>query len=157
GHLYVHRGVQSCVEFMVNAQRFRVRDIPGEVGDDIRLSLATRFVEVGFLRLADGRAQPAQTAAASARGLRLLHPLAGTLGQAGEGRVLLHLHTQVTHSGLVERLAGAVVDSELAGPEDLEGLLECLRPTRVAGSHFGARAGARLARWRRQRTVPRDL
>ena len=64
GHLYVHRGAQSCVEFIVNAQRFRVRDIPGEVGDDIRLSLATRFVEVGFLRLADSRAQSAQTAAA---------------------------------------------------------------------------------------------
>jgi hypothetical protein len=64
GHLYVHRGAQSCVEFIVNAQRFRVRDIPGEVGDDIRLSLATRFVEVGFLRLADSRAQRTQTAAA---------------------------------------------------------------------------------------------
>jgi hypothetical protein len=64
GHLYVHRGVQPCVEFMVNAQRFRVRDIPGEVGDDIRLSLATRFVEIGFLRLADSRTQTTQTAAA---------------------------------------------------------------------------------------------
>jgi hypothetical protein len=64
GHLYVHRGVQPCVEYIVNAQRFRVRNIPGEVGDDIRLSLAARFVEVGFLRLADSRPQDAQTAAA---------------------------------------------------------------------------------------------
>ena len=64
GHLYVHRGVQSSVEFIVNAQRFRVRDIPGEIADDIRLSLAARFVEVGFLRLADGSAPHAQTVAA---------------------------------------------------------------------------------------------
>jgi bifunctional lysine-specific demethylase and histidyl-hydroxylase MINA len=52
GHLYVHRGVQPSVEFMVNAERFKVRDIPGDIGDDIRLSLAGRFVEIGFLRLA---------------------------------------------------------------------------------------------------------
>ena len=37
---------------MVNTARFRVRDIPGEVGDDIRLSLAGRFLEIGFLKLA---------------------------------------------------------------------------------------------------------
>lgn len=59
GHLFVHRGAQACVEYIVNAQRFRVRDIPGEVGDDIRLSLATRFVEIGFLRLRDSGAQTA--------------------------------------------------------------------------------------------------
>ncbi|HKD54597.1 MAG TPA: cupin domain-containing protein [Steroidobacteraceae bacterium] len=64
GHLFVHRGAQACVEYIVNAQRFRVRDIPGELGDDIRLTLARRFVEIGFLRLADSRAQRTQTAAA---------------------------------------------------------------------------------------------
>jgi bifunctional lysine-specific demethylase and histidyl-hydroxylase MINA len=64
GHLYIHRGVQPSVEFMVNAQRFRVRDVPGDIGDDIRLSLAARFVGIGFLRLApDGsqRAHPAKS------------------------------------------------------------------------------------------------
>jgi len=50
GHVYIHRGAQTAVEFMVNAPRFRVRDIPGEIGDDIRLSLAERFVGIGFLR-----------------------------------------------------------------------------------------------------------
>jgi len=60
GHLYVHRGVQPSVEFMVNAARFRVRDIPGDIGDDIRLSLAERFVQIGFLRLAtESRSQTA--------------------------------------------------------------------------------------------------
>ena len=52
GHLYVHRGAQACIEYMVNTPRFRVRDIPGEVGDDIRLSLAERFVQIGLLALA---------------------------------------------------------------------------------------------------------
>jgi hypothetical protein len=64
GHLYVHRGVQPSVEFMVNAERFRVRDIPGDIGDDIRLSLAGRFVEIGFLRLAQDGSQRSHTAAA---------------------------------------------------------------------------------------------
>ena len=58
GHLYIHRGVQLCIEYMMNNTRFRVRDIPGEVGDDIRLSLAGRFLEIGFLQLAS--ASPAQ-------------------------------------------------------------------------------------------------
>jgi bifunctional lysine-specific demethylase and histidyl-hydroxylase MINA len=59
GHLYIHRGAQPAIEFMVNAPRFRVRDIPGEIGDDVRLSLAERFVEIGFLRPAPAR-MPAQ-------------------------------------------------------------------------------------------------
>jgi bifunctional lysine-specific demethylase and histidyl-hydroxylase MINA len=64
GHLYIHRGVQPSVEFMVNAQRFRVRDIPGDIGDDIRLSLASRFVQIGFLRLAPQGLQRSHTATA---------------------------------------------------------------------------------------------
>jgi hypothetical protein len=34
---------------MVNTAHFRVRDIPGEVDDAVRLSLASRFCEVGLL------------------------------------------------------------------------------------------------------------
>lgn len=52
GNLYIHRGAQESVVYMVNTPRFRVRDIPGGVGDDVRLSLATHFLEVGFLELA---------------------------------------------------------------------------------------------------------
>jgi hypothetical protein len=58
GHLFIHRGAQPAVEFMVNAPRFRVRDIPGEIGDDVRVSLAERFVAIGLLR-----ALPARTPA----------------------------------------------------------------------------------------------
>jgi|HubBroStandDraft_6_1064221.scaffolds.fasta_scaffold294664_2 hypothetical protein len=52
GHLYVHRGAQPCIEFIVNTSRFRVRDIPGEVSDEVRLSLAGQFVQIGLLKLA---------------------------------------------------------------------------------------------------------
>jgi hypothetical protein len=65
GHLYIHRGAQQAVEYLVNAPRLRVRDIPGDIGDDVRLSLAGRFLEIGFLKLAaNGRSQRPQTAAA---------------------------------------------------------------------------------------------
>jgi len=49
GHLHVDRAAQPCIEYMVNTARFRVRDIPGAVGDEQRLALAERFVQVGLL------------------------------------------------------------------------------------------------------------
>jgi hypothetical protein len=49
GHIYLHRGAEPSILYMVNTPRFRVRDIPGEIGDDVRLSLAARLVAVGFL------------------------------------------------------------------------------------------------------------
>lgn len=51
GHVYIHRGAQESVLYMVNAPRFRVRDIPGTIGNEVRLSLARKFVEVGFLEV----------------------------------------------------------------------------------------------------------
>jgi len=52
GHLYVDRAAQPCIEYMVNTARFRVWDIPGEVGDELRLALAERFVQIGLLATA---------------------------------------------------------------------------------------------------------
>lgn len=52
GHLYIHRGAQDAVVFITDTPRFRVRDIPGDVADDVRIALATRFFEVGFLTVA---------------------------------------------------------------------------------------------------------
>jgi bifunctional lysine-specific demethylase and histidyl-hydroxylase MINA len=52
GHLYIHRGAQESVVYIVNTPRFRARDIPGATSDEVRLSLATRFLEIGFLQLA---------------------------------------------------------------------------------------------------------
>jgi hypothetical protein len=34
---------------MVNTPRFRVRDVPGEIADEVRLSLAAKLVAIGFL------------------------------------------------------------------------------------------------------------
>jgi bifunctional lysine-specific demethylase and histidyl-hydroxylase MINA len=50
GHLYIHRGAQQSLLYMVSTPRFRVRDIPGDIADDVRLSLTSRLLEVGFLR-----------------------------------------------------------------------------------------------------------
>ena len=50
GHLYIHRGAEQALLYMVNTLRFRPRDVPGEVGDDVRLSLAGKLVEIGFLK-----------------------------------------------------------------------------------------------------------
>lgn len=52
GHLYLHRGAEQSILFMVNTPRFRVSDIPGDIGDDVRLSLAAKLVGIGFLALA---------------------------------------------------------------------------------------------------------
>src|SRR5439155_1644276 len=68
----------------------------------------------------------------STRRLSLLQPLAEALEQLRERRVLLHLDAQVPHAGVVDRLAPAVVDSELAGAENLERLLERLRAAALA-------------------------
>ena len=50
GHLYIHRGAEQSLLYMVNTPRFRVRDVPGEIADEVRLSLARRLVEIGFLK-----------------------------------------------------------------------------------------------------------
>ena len=52
GHLYIHRGVQEAVVHIVDAPPFRVRDLPGDIDDDVRLALAARFVAIGFLQVA---------------------------------------------------------------------------------------------------------
>lgn len=52
GHLYIHRGAQEAVVFIADTPSFRVRDLPGPIGDDVRLALVARFLEVGFLEVA---------------------------------------------------------------------------------------------------------
>lgn len=52
GHVYFQRAIEQSLLFAVNTPRFRVRDIPGEISDEARLSLATRLVEIGFLQSA---------------------------------------------------------------------------------------------------------
>lgn len=49
GHLYIHRGVEDGVAFIAGTSEFRIGDIPGEIGDDVRVALAEKFVSAGFL------------------------------------------------------------------------------------------------------------
>jgi len=51
GHIYIHRGAQESVAYIANTRRFTVREIPGDVENEVRLSLATRFLEIGFLEV----------------------------------------------------------------------------------------------------------
>jgi hypothetical protein len=51
GRLEIHRGAQAAVVFVAERTRFAVRDLPGDLGDDVRLALCARFVEVGFLEV----------------------------------------------------------------------------------------------------------
>jgi hypothetical protein len=54
GHVYIHRGVEESVAFMVGNREFRVRDIPGEIGDDVRIALAEKFVGAGLFEVVTG-------------------------------------------------------------------------------------------------------
>lgn len=49
GHLYIHRGAEPALVYIVNTPQFRVGDVPGEIADEVRLSLVRRLLEVGFL------------------------------------------------------------------------------------------------------------
>lgn len=51
GHHYIHRGVEQSVAFIARTPEFRIRDIPGEIGDDVRIALAENFVSTGFLEV----------------------------------------------------------------------------------------------------------
>lgn len=58
GHLYIHRGAEESLLYMVNTTKFRVGDIPGQIADDVRLSLAGKLLEIGFLEPAPGAQAP---------------------------------------------------------------------------------------------------
>jgi hypothetical protein len=54
GHVYIHRGVEESVAFIVGNREFHVRDIPGEIGDDVRIALAEKFVSAGLFEVVTG-------------------------------------------------------------------------------------------------------
>ena len=49
----LHPGVESSVAYMTSEPRFRLRDVPGEIGDDVRVELARMLVKNGFLGVGD--------------------------------------------------------------------------------------------------------
>jgi hypothetical protein len=51
GHHLIHRGAEECVRFIANTPEFCIGEIPGMIGDDVRLALAERFVDCGFLEI----------------------------------------------------------------------------------------------------------
>jgi hypothetical protein len=52
GHHFIHRGVEQSVAFIAKTPEFFIRDIPGEIGDDVRMALAEKLVSSGFLEVA---------------------------------------------------------------------------------------------------------
>jgi bifunctional lysine-specific demethylase and histidyl-hydroxylase MINA len=52
-HIAVHPGVARELEFIVSTPAFRVADIPGAAGDDVKAALVKRFIDSGFLEIAD--------------------------------------------------------------------------------------------------------
>jgi hypothetical protein len=51
GRIYIHRGVERSVRFIASTPEFKVRDIPGEIGDDIRVALVDKLLSSGFLQI----------------------------------------------------------------------------------------------------------
>lgn len=52
GHLYIHRGAQQSVLFILETPEFRVGDIPGGLEGEVLLALVRQFLDVGFLQVA---------------------------------------------------------------------------------------------------------
>jgi hypothetical protein len=61
GHLYVHRGAEQDLLYMVNTATFRVRDVPGQLAEEVRVALATSLVQIGFLQVVPAAAVAART------------------------------------------------------------------------------------------------
>lgn len=53
GHIHIHRGAEAAVAYIAGATAFQVRDIPGDLSNDVRIALAQRFVDAGFLVVAE--------------------------------------------------------------------------------------------------------
>lgn len=51
-HVYIHRGAERCAIFIAETPQFRIGDIPGEIGDDVRIALVGKFLASGFLEVA---------------------------------------------------------------------------------------------------------
>jgi hypothetical protein len=52
GHHYIHRGAEQSVIFIARTPEFSIRDIPGEITNDVRIALVKKFLESGFLEVA---------------------------------------------------------------------------------------------------------
>ena len=53
GHVAVHPGVEPELRFIGSTASFRVRDIPGQSSDEVKLALVARLIASGFLEVPD--------------------------------------------------------------------------------------------------------
>lgn len=67
GAILVHPGAEECMRFIASAEEFRIGDVPGAVGDDIRIALVQRLLQSGFLEVAYGSDAGAPSPGAMAR------------------------------------------------------------------------------------------
>ena len=49
----IHRGVEPELQFITSNKAFRIRDIPGAAGDDVKIALVTKMIDTGFLEIAN--------------------------------------------------------------------------------------------------------
>ncbi|MGD0190703.1 MAG: cupin domain-containing protein [Rhizomicrobium sp.] len=49
GQIFIHPGVEPSLRYIAQTPEFRVRDVPGEMGQDVRIALVQRLVTSGFL------------------------------------------------------------------------------------------------------------
>jgi hypothetical protein len=54
GHHYIHAGAEPSVRFIAATPQFRIREIPGAIGDDVRIALVDKLVTSGFLEVVEG-------------------------------------------------------------------------------------------------------
>lgn len=52
-HIFIHPGAEESLQFIVATPQFRVGDIPGEIGDDVRIALVNRLLSSGLLEPAE--------------------------------------------------------------------------------------------------------
>jgi hypothetical protein len=52
GQIFIHPGVEPSLRFIAETPEFRVRDIPGDIGEDVRVALVQKLVTSGFLNVA---------------------------------------------------------------------------------------------------------
>lgn len=48
----IHAGVEPELRFIASTDSFRVADIPGSAGEDVKIALVKRLIETGFLEIA---------------------------------------------------------------------------------------------------------
>jgi hypothetical protein len=52
GHIPVHPGVEPELQFIASTESFRVADMPGAAGEDVKIALIKRLIDSGFLEIA---------------------------------------------------------------------------------------------------------